>query len=186
MSELTVDRPQARLRRQPDPEGRLADARARRSRRAARTLRQRQDDAAARGRRTRAAARRHDPRRRQGRVRRRRANVDVPAEGRNLGLVFQSYALWPHKTVSDNVGLRPQAAQDRRGGDRDAREDARSTSSRSDTSATAFRISSPAASSSASRSRARSSTTRRSSCSTSRCRTSTPSCARKRAPGCAS
>jgi iron(III) transport system ATP-binding protein len=31
------------------------------------------------------------------------AIVDVPAEGRNLGLVFQSYALWPHKTVSDNV-----------------------------------------------------------------------------------
>src|SRR5205085_156548 len=27
----------------------------------------------------------------------------VPAEGRNLGLVFQSYALWPHKTVYDNV-----------------------------------------------------------------------------------
>jgi len=34
--------------------------------------------------------------------------IDVPAEGRNLGLVFQSYALWPHKTVFDNVayGLR--------------------------------------------------------------------------------
>ena len=31
------------------------------------------------------------------------SGVDVPAEGRNLGLVFQSYALWPHKTVSDNV-----------------------------------------------------------------------------------
>src|SRR6476646_7853781 len=32
----------------------------------------------------------------------------VPAEARNLGLVFQSYALWPHKTVFDNVayGLR--------------------------------------------------------------------------------
>src|SRR4030095_8705648 len=29
--------------------------------------------------------------------------IDIPAEGRNLGLVFQSYALWPHKTVSDNV-----------------------------------------------------------------------------------
>ena len=29
--------------------------------------------------------------------------VDVPAEARNLGLVFQSYALWPHKTVFDNV-----------------------------------------------------------------------------------
>jgi iron(III) transport system ATP-binding protein len=32
------------------------------------------------------------------------SNLEVPAEKRNLGLVFQSYALWPHKTVSDNVG----------------------------------------------------------------------------------
>jgi iron(III) transport system ATP-binding protein len=31
------------------------------------------------------------------------AKVDVPAERRNLGLVFQSYALWPHKSVFDNV-----------------------------------------------------------------------------------
>ena len=30
-------------------------------------------------------------------------HLDIPAEGRNLGLVFQSYALWPHKTVFDNV-----------------------------------------------------------------------------------
>ena len=46
--------------------------------------------------------------------------LDIPAEGRNLGLVFQSYALWPHKTVFDNVayGLRLRSvrrtdAQDR-------------------------------------------------------------------------
>jgi iron(III) transport system ATP-binding protein len=29
--------------------------------------------------------------------------LEMPAEQRNLGLVFQSYALWPHKTVFDNV-----------------------------------------------------------------------------------
>ncbi|RJG11276.1 ABC transporter ATP-binding protein [Massilia cavernae] len=31
------------------------------------------------------------------------AGVELPAEERNLGLVFQSYALWPHKTVFENV-----------------------------------------------------------------------------------
>ena len=31
------------------------------------------------------------------------AGLEMPAEQRNLGLVFQSYALWPHKTVFDNV-----------------------------------------------------------------------------------
>ncbi|WP_332853722.1 ABC transporter ATP-binding protein [Duganella sp. S19_KUP01_CR8] len=30
-------------------------------------------------------------------------NFEMAAEHRNLGLVFQSYALWPHKTVFDNV-----------------------------------------------------------------------------------
>lgn len=30
-------------------------------------------------------------------------DFELPAEHRNLGLVFQSYALWPHKTVFDNV-----------------------------------------------------------------------------------
>ncbi|ARP91924.1 lipase [Bordetella genomosp. 9] len=31
------------------------------------------------------------------------AGREIPAEARNLGLVFQSYALWPHKTVFENV-----------------------------------------------------------------------------------
>ena len=31
------------------------------------------------------------------------AVVDMPVEKRNLGLVFQSYALWPHRSVFDNV-----------------------------------------------------------------------------------
>src|SRR5262249_13802497 len=31
-------------------------------------------------------------------------SIDLPAEKRGLGLVFQSYALWPHRTVFDNVG----------------------------------------------------------------------------------
>jgi iron(III) transport system ATP-binding protein len=42
--------------------------------------------------------------------------LEQPAEQRNLGLVFQSYALWPHKTVFDNVAyglkLRKVAARE--------------------------------------------------------------------------
>ncbi len=30
--------------------------------------------------------------------------IALPPEQRNIGLVFQSYALWPHRTVQDNVG----------------------------------------------------------------------------------
>jgi iron(III) transport system ATP-binding protein len=30
-------------------------------------------------------------------------NINLPAEARRLGLVFQSYALWPHRSVFDNV-----------------------------------------------------------------------------------
>src|SRR6266581_6697312 len=33
----------------------------------------------------------------------RNAGIDMPVERRNLGLVFQSYALWPHRTVFRNV-----------------------------------------------------------------------------------
>ena len=31
--------------------------------------------------------------------------VFIPPEGRNLGMVFQSYALWPHKTIADNLAM---------------------------------------------------------------------------------
>ena len=31
--------------------------------------------------------------------------VDVPPNKRNMGMVFQSYALWPHKSVSGNVAF---------------------------------------------------------------------------------
>ena len=31
--------------------------------------------------------------------------IDVPAERRNLGIVFQSYAVWPHMTVFDNLAF---------------------------------------------------------------------------------
>ena len=37
---------------------------------------------------------------------------------RDMGLVFQNYALFPHKTVFDNVALRPAHAQDAARGDR--------------------------------------------------------------------
>lgn len=32
-----------------------------------------------------------------------RSNLFVPPEKRNLGMMFQSYALWPHMTVAENV-----------------------------------------------------------------------------------
>jgi iron(III) transport system ATP-binding protein len=32
------------------------------------------------------------------------ADVWLPPEKRGIGMVFQSYALWPHKTVAENVG----------------------------------------------------------------------------------
>jgi iron(III) transport system ATP-binding protein len=33
------------------------------------------------------------------------SHVNVPAERRNLGIVFQSYAVWPHMTVFDNLAF---------------------------------------------------------------------------------
>ncbi len=34
-----------------------------------------------------------------------RENINVPPEDRQIGMVFQSYAIWPHLTVFENVAL---------------------------------------------------------------------------------
>ena len=31
--------------------------------------------------------------------------IDLPSERRQIGMVFQSYAVWPHMTVGQNVGF---------------------------------------------------------------------------------
>ena len=185
MSELTVEDVRALLRRQPDPEGRLAHARARRGRRAARSIGEREDDASARGRGTRAAAHRHDQGRRQGRVRRRSSSATFPPRAAISGSCSsRTHCGRTRPSPTTSLTASSCARWRRRRSQRACA--LRSTSSRSDISASASRTSCRGASSSASRSRARSSTTRRSSCSTSRCRISMRSCARKRAPGCAS
>ena len=32
-----------------------------------------------------------------------RKGLNVPPEKRNVGMVFQSYAIWPHRTVFENI-----------------------------------------------------------------------------------
>jgi ABC-type Fe3+/spermidine/putrescine transport system ATPase subunit len=34
-----------------------------------------------------------------------RRAINVPSEARNIGMVFQNYALWPHMSVRDNIGF---------------------------------------------------------------------------------
>ncbi len=94
----------------------------------------------------------------------------VPPEERGMGMVFQNYAVWPHKTVFENVvfGLKlrkvPAAeAREQGRGDAGAGQSHRPRGPLSERAVAA-------ASSSASRSRAASWSSRRSCCSTSRCR----------------
>ena len=57
--------------------------------------------------------------RRRTRLRRRPRQVNVPPNKRNIGMVFQSYALWPHMTVRKNIGYPLRARRvDQRDGER--------------------------------------------------------------------
>ena len=79
----------------------------------------------------------------------------VPPERRNMSMIFQSYALWPHMTVAENVAYGLELRKiDRETHQAQARRDPRHHASAA-RSPTAIRASSRAASSSASRSRAR-------------------------------
>jgi iron(III) transport system ATP-binding protein len=42
------------------------------------------------------------------------ARIDVPLNRRQFGMVFQSYAIWPHMTVFENVAFPLRVAKDRR------------------------------------------------------------------------
>src|SRR5262245_57730729 len=112
--------------------------------------------------------------------------LDLPAEARGLGLVFQSYALWPHRTVFANVayGLKLRgvgaAELERRVAKALAQIGLAELAERYPHQLSGGQQQRVALA------RARSSTSPPSSCSTSRCPISTPSCARRRAPGCAS
>ena len=111
----------------------------------------------------------------------------LPPKDRDIAMVFQNYALYPHMTVAREHGLRAQARRTPEGRDRRAGRARRPSCSTSRSTSSASRRRSPAASASASRWAARSSVSRRSSSWTSRCRTSTPSCACRpvrRSPRC--
>ena len=103
----------------------------------------------------------------------------LPPYKRPVNTVFQSYALFPHMTVAENIGFglemlgKPKSEVDARVvGDAEAR-------AHGELCATGEPARFPAASSSASRSPARWRRSRRCCCSTSRCRRSTTSCARR-------
>ena len=101
--------------------------------------------------------------------------VDLKPNQRNIGMVFQAYALFPNLTVAAERRLRPQGRRhSRRRRSRTPASRRCSASSSCPTSAPATPSSSPAASSSASRSPAPSPSGRKCSSSTSRSRRSTP------------
>ena len=43
-----------------------------------------------------------------------KARINVPVEQRSVGMVFQSYAIWPHMTVAENVAFPFTVSRQRR------------------------------------------------------------------------
>ena len=79
----------------------------------------------------------------------------LPPEQRNMSMIFQSYALWPHMTVTENVAYGLTLRKLDKATDRAEGRARSSPSPSSKRLRNAIRASSPAGSSSASRSRAR-------------------------------
>ena len=104
----------------------------------------------------------------------------LPPKSRDVAMVFQSYALYPHMSVADNIGFALKLAHVPEGGDQEPRRRGREDARPRGVPRAASRRRSRAASASGWRWAARSSAGRRSSCSTSRSRTSTRSCACRR------
>ena len=80
---------------------------------------------------------------------------------RDIAMVFQNYALYPHMTVRENMAFPLKLAKVARGRDRRRRSTRRRRSSTSSSTSTASRPTSPAASASGWRWGGRSSATRR-------------------------
>ena len=115
--------------------------------------------------------------RRRGLHRRTASSTIWSPNDRDIAMVFQNYALYPHMTVYDNMAYGLKNPRHAEGRDRQRGPQGGRRSWNSAPCWNAGRASFPAASASASPWAAPSCATRRSSCSTSRCPTSTPSCA---------
>ena len=102
---------------------------------------------------------------------------DVAPNDRDIAMVFQNYALYPHMTVAENLGFGLKLRGESQGDHRRAREGIGRTARTRCLSAIACRARCRADSASASRSDARWCGIRRFSCSTSRCRISMRNCA---------
>ena len=85
----------------------------------------------------------------------------VPSRDRDIAMVFQSYALYPHLTRLRQHRLRPEAEEDAEEGDRQARPGGGAGPRASRASSTGSRAPSPAVSASVSRWAARSCASRR-------------------------